>query len=68
MIVADSLHVVTGRAYYMTINAQEQMRAMQMPGAKLIYLEQSESNKMAQQDGFERFWLFGKHAVETAGK
>jgi ribulose-5-phosphate 4-epimerase/fuculose-1-phosphate aldolase len=66
VVVADSLHVVTGRAYYMTINAHEQMQAMQLPGSKLIYLEPNETDKMAMQDGFERFWEMGKRAIEDA--
>lgn len=63
VVVADSLHVVTGRAYYMTVNAHEQLQAMQLPGAKMQYLNQSETDKMAMQDGYERFWVMGKAAV-----
>ncbi len=68
VIVADSLHVVAGRAYYMMVNAHEQLQAMQLPGAKMIYLEPNETDKMALQDGFERFWLLGKEALAHPGK
>ena len=65
VVVADSLHVVAGRAYYMTINAREELQAMQLPGAKLIYLQQSETEKMATQDGYERFWELGKQTMQN---
>ena len=34
VVVADSLHVVVGRAYYMNVNARELLQALQVPGAK----------------------------------
>lgn len=66
VVVADSLHAVTGRAYYMGINAREQLQAMQLPGAKIIYLEPAETDKMALQDGYERFWELGRQTLADA--
>jgi len=63
VVVAPSLHVVAGRAYYMTVNARVQAQAMQMSGGKVTYLEQEEARKAAPQDGFERAWALWK---ETA--
>jgi len=65
VVVADSLHVVAGRAYYMMVNAHEQIQAMQLPGSKMIYLQPNETDKMALQDGYERFWLLGKSTLEA---
>lgn len=65
--VGESLHVATGRAYYMTVNAREQIQAMSLPGAKMNYLQENETIKMAAHDGYERFWALGKSEV-TAKK
>jgi HCOMODA/2-hydroxy-3-carboxy-muconic semialdehyde decarboxylase len=63
VVVAPSLHVVAGRAYYMTVNARVQAQAMQLSGGKLTYLDAEEARKAAPQDGFERAWALWK---ETA--
>jgi ribulose-5-phosphate 4-epimerase/fuculose-1-phosphate aldolase len=60
VVVAPSLHVVAGRAYYMTANARIQAQAMQLSGGKVTYLEQEEARKAAGQDGFERAWALWK--------
>jgi ribulose-5-phosphate 4-epimerase/fuculose-1-phosphate aldolase len=63
VVVAPSLHVVAGRAYYMTANARIQAQAMQLSGGKVTYLEQNEAKKAAGQDGFERAWGLWKQQV-----
>jgi ribulose-5-phosphate 4-epimerase/fuculose-1-phosphate aldolase len=63
VVVAPSLHVVTGRAYYMTVNARIQAQAMQLSGGKVTYLEGDEARKAAPQDGYERSWDLWKHSV-----
>jgi ribulose-5-phosphate 4-epimerase/fuculose-1-phosphate aldolase len=64
VVVAPSLHVVAGRAYYMTVNARVQAQAMQLSGGKVTYLEQEEARKAAPQDGFERAWALWKETVK----
>jgi ribulose-5-phosphate 4-epimerase/fuculose-1-phosphate aldolase len=66
VVVADSLHVVAGRSYYMMVNAHEEIQALLLPGARPIYLEPAETDKMALQDGYERFWELGKETVPPA--
>jgi HCOMODA/2-hydroxy-3-carboxy-muconic semialdehyde decarboxylase len=56
VVVADSLHVVAGRAYYMMINARTQLEAMAIGGKRVVYLNQEEAETVAAQDGFERAW------------
>jgi len=56
VVVADSLHVVAGRAYYMTINAKTQLQAMAIGGKDVVYLNAQEAETVAAQDGFERAW------------
>jgi ribulose-5-phosphate 4-epimerase/fuculose-1-phosphate aldolase len=56
VVVADSLHVVAGRAYYMMINARTQLQAMAAGGKDVVYLNQKEAETVAAQDGFERAW------------
>jgi ribulose-5-phosphate 4-epimerase/fuculose-1-phosphate aldolase len=68
VVVADSLHVVVGRAYYMNINARELLQALQVPGAKITYIQPNEANTMAAQDGYERAWTLWKHQVQVPGK
>ena len=63
VVVADSLHVVVGRAYYMNMNAHLQQQALLM-GRPVSYLETEEARKAAPQDGFERFWNYGKSQVD----
>jgi ribulose-5-phosphate 4-epimerase/fuculose-1-phosphate aldolase len=59
VVVADSVHVVAGRAYYMMINAKVQMQAMAMAtgGRKVTYFTPEEAATSANQDGFERAWM-----------
>jgi ribulose-5-phosphate 4-epimerase/fuculose-1-phosphate aldolase len=52
-IVASSLHLVVGRAYYLNLNARLQLQAMQL-GGKVNYLDAEESKKAA--TDFERSW------------
>jgi HCOMODA/2-hydroxy-3-carboxy-muconic semialdehyde decarboxylase len=56
VVVADSLHVVAGRAYYMTVNAKTQLQAMAIGGKDVVYLNAQEAETVAAQDGFERAW------------
>jgi ribulose-5-phosphate 4-epimerase/fuculose-1-phosphate aldolase len=62
VVVAPSLHVVVGRAYYMASNARLQAQAI-MLGGKVTYLETGEAKKAAPQDGFERAWALWKARV-----
>ena len=55
VVVAPSLHVVAGRAYYMMINARTQIQAMAM-SKKVVYMTADEAETVAAQDGFERAW------------
>lgn len=52
-IVAPTLHLAVGRAYYLNLNARLQLQAMQL-GAKVTYLDSGESKKAA--TDFERSW------------
>ena len=63
VVVAPSLHVVAGRAYYMTVNARVQAQAMQLGAGNVTYLEQEEARKAAPQDGYERAWALWKQSV-----
>ena len=63
LVVASSLHIVAGRAYYMMVNAKVQQQAMLLSGGKVTYLEPEEARKAAPQDGFERAWAFWKQEV-----
>jgi ribulose-5-phosphate 4-epimerase/fuculose-1-phosphate aldolase len=56
VVVADSLHVVAGRAYYMTVNAKTQLQAMAIGGKDVVYMNPQEAETVAAQDGFERAW------------
>ena len=62
VVVASSLHVVVGRAYYMNMNARLQAQAIAL-GGQVTYLEPEEARKAAPQDGYERAWAFWKHKV-----
>ena len=62
-VVAPSLHLVVGRAYYLNLNAQLQMKALQL-SSKVTYLDPGEA-KLATTD-FERSWDAWKQKV--AGK
>src|SRR5579863_991322 len=60
VVVAPSLHVVTGMAYYLIENAKLQEQAMRLGGGKVTYLEPEEAKKAGSQDGFERAWTLWK--------
>ena len=62
VVVADSLHVVTGRAYFMGVNARELQQALGL-GGKVTYLNADEAKQMGAQDGFERAWTLWKAEV-----
>jgi ribulose-5-phosphate 4-epimerase/fuculose-1-phosphate aldolase len=59
VVVAETLHAVVGRAYYMNMDAKLQEEAILL-GGKVTYLEGEEARKTAPQDGFERAWAFWK--------
>jgi ribulose-5-phosphate 4-epimerase/fuculose-1-phosphate aldolase len=65
VVVAPSLHVVAGRAYYMTVNARVEAQAIQLGGGKVTYLEDEEARKAAPQDGYERSWDLWKQSVSV---
>jgi HCOMODA/2-hydroxy-3-carboxy-muconic semialdehyde decarboxylase len=66
VVVAPSLHVVVGRAYYMNLDARLQWQAILLGGKNSVtYLDPEEANKSAGQDGFERAWDFWKHRAEA---
>jgi ribulose-5-phosphate 4-epimerase/fuculose-1-phosphate aldolase len=62
VIVAESLHVVVGRAYYLNMNARLQLQAMSL-GGPVTYLTAEEADKAGAQDGFERAWDFWRSKV-----
>lgn len=62
VVVADSLHVVVGRAYYMNMNARLQEQAILL-GGSVNYLDPVEAQKTGAQDGFERAWDYWKHRL-----
>jgi HCOMODA/2-hydroxy-3-carboxy-muconic semialdehyde decarboxylase len=63
VVVADSLHVVAGRAYYMNMNARELLQALMVPGSRITYIQPNEAATMAAQDGYERAWSLWKEQV-----
>jgi ribulose-5-phosphate 4-epimerase/fuculose-1-phosphate aldolase len=65
VVVAPSLHVVAGRAYYMMVNARVQAQAIQLGGGKVTYLEDEEARKASAQDGYERAWDLWKQSVSA---
>jgi hypothetical protein len=64
-VVADSLHVVAGRSYYMTVNARTETQALMLSGGKVTFLAPEEASKAAAQDGFERAWTYWKYKQEN---
>ena len=58
VVVADSLHVVVAKAYYLNVNARLQAQAMQLRGSGVAYLDAEEAKKAAQT--YERSWEFWK--------
>ena len=63
VVVAPSLHVVAGRAYYMMVNAKVEQQAILLSGGKVTYLDPEEARKAAGQDGFERAWTLWKQEL-----
>lgn len=63
VVVAPSLHVVVGRAYYMNMNARLQSQAITL-GGSVTYLDPEEAQKTGAQDGFERAWDYWKHRLK----
>lgn len=57
--VAESLHVVVGRAYYTMMNARLQAEALRL-NPNPNYLTDEEAKRTAAQDGFERPWTLWK--------
>src|SRR5579871_457409 len=62
VVVAETLHAVVGRAYYMNMDARLQEQAILL-GGKVTYIEGEEARKTAPQDGFERAWAFWKQKL-----
>ena len=56
VVVAESLHLVVGKAYYLNTNARLQWQAMQLGGGKVTYLDPEEAKKAALT--YERSWDF----------
>jgi ribulose-5-phosphate 4-epimerase/fuculose-1-phosphate aldolase len=63
VVVAPSLHVVVGRAYYMNMNARLEWQAITL-GGSVTYLDPEEAQKTGAQDGFERAWDYWKHRLK----
>jgi ribulose-5-phosphate 4-epimerase/fuculose-1-phosphate aldolase len=61
VVVAESLHIVVGRAYYMNANARELETALMLSGGKVTYLNPEEEKQSAAQDGYERAWTLWKN-------
>ncbi len=57
-VVATSLHLVVGKAYYLNLNAKLQMQALQLGGGKVTYLNPEEAKNSLQD--YERSWDFWK--------
>jgi HCOMODA/2-hydroxy-3-carboxy-muconic semialdehyde decarboxylase len=57
-VVADSLHVVVAKAYYLNVNARLQAEAIQLRGDGVTYLDPEEAKKAVQT--YERSWEFWK--------
>lgn len=67
VVVADNLHVVAGRSYYLMINARAETQALALGGGKLsnvTFLDPEEAAKTANQDGYERAWTYWKDQLE----
>ncbi len=58
VVVADSLHVVVAKAYYLNVNARLQAQAIQLRGSGVASLDPEEAKKAAQT--YERSWEFWK--------
>jgi ribulose-5-phosphate 4-epimerase/fuculose-1-phosphate aldolase len=57
-VVATSLHLVVGKAYYLNLNARLQLQAMQLAGGKVAYLSPAQAKNSLQD--YERSWDFWK--------
>src|SRR5262245_35593446 len=57
-VVATSLRLVTGKAYYLNLSARLQWQAMQLGGGPVSYLDREASKKAA--NNYERSWDFWK--------
>jgi HCOMODA/2-hydroxy-3-carboxy-muconic semialdehyde decarboxylase len=65
VVVAPSLHVVVGRAYYMTVDARTEAEAIAISGGKVTYLTPEEADKASPQGGFERGWEYWKSKLDN---
>jgi ribulose-5-phosphate 4-epimerase/fuculose-1-phosphate aldolase len=54
VVVADSLHVVVAKAYYLNVNARLQADAMRLQGNGVTYLDPEEAKRAVQT--YERSW------------
>jgi HCOMODA/2-hydroxy-3-carboxy-muconic semialdehyde decarboxylase len=54
VVVADSLHVVVAKAYYLNVNARMQSEALRLRGDGVTYLDPEEAKKAVQT--YERSW------------
>jgi ribulose-5-phosphate 4-epimerase/fuculose-1-phosphate aldolase len=57
-VVATSLHLVVGKAYYLNLNARLQLQAMQLGAGKVTYLNPEEAKNSSVD--YERSWDFWK--------
>ena len=66
VVVAPTLHLATGRAYYTVANARAQLQAITLAGGadKVTYMDPAEAAKAGDQDGFERGWTYWKSKVQ----
>ena len=65
VVVAPTLHLATGRAYYTMLNARTQLQAIALGGADTVtYMDAAEAGKAGDQDGYERGWAFWKSKVQ----
>ena len=58
VVVAASLHLVVGQAYYLNLNARLQLQAMRLGEGKVTYLDREDGRKATQD--YERSWEFWK--------
>jgi ribulose-5-phosphate 4-epimerase/fuculose-1-phosphate aldolase len=58
VVVAESLHVVVAKAYYLNANARLQSEAIRLGGRGVTYLDLEEAKKAVQT--YERSWEFWK--------
>src|SRR5437870_336903 len=59
VVVAPTIKLLTGRAYYTMVNAKAQAQAITLFGQdKVVYLDPGEAAKAGDQDGFERGWTY----------